>query len=137
MTAQSEQLILPIEIRPKREVYWFQVTQEKRRKLFGERVVSKLVIDPETGMPATTVIDAADISTIQDSNLRYALRYVDAAEAIGWVQEAPGIQSMIGVGVDAQGDGVDAQFVSAQYDGHSRDFENLLHAQDPRIHENH
>lgn len=100
--------MLPYESGPVREVSWFKVTQtEKKRRFLRNKILTDLIIDPKTGMAASHDIQSADISKIQDPDLRYALRLADAAQAVG--------NHM--VSIEATDEGVNSQFVRAEYTG--------------------
>ena len=115
---KSEQLMLPVEIRPEETVYWFNCVERQRWSLFGRRIVRELTMDPKQAfMPATTTIKVEDIGTLQDVNLRYALRFAAAADAIGSIEKFPGYSYGHGVSVDATDEGTESRFLGAVYSG--------------------
>ena len=115
---KSEQLMLPVEIRPEETVYWFNCVERQRWSLFGRRIVRQSIMDSERAfMPAMTTIKVEDIDKLRDVNLRYALRFAAAADAIGMVQDRPGHSYGHFVSVDATDGGLDSRFLGAVYSG--------------------
>lgn len=115
---ESEQLVIPFESGPMREVDWFNVVRvEKKRRFFRNKVLVDLIIDDDTCMPALSTIPSCDIDKIEDPDLRYALRFADAAEAAGWFEHSPGHKSSHFVQVNGTEGGFDSQFVWAAYTG--------------------
>jgi len=119
LTGKYEQLVLPFEVRPVRLARWLQVVRERRR-LFGRAATYTFVTKP-SGLPKTTTIDAEKIGELKDPQLRYALRFADAANAAGWQVESPGAMSGHFVNVEATDEGLDSRFVHATYTGIIKD----------------
>ena len=117
----GEQLVLPLDIRPARLVHWYNVTRERRRNLLAKSTDRYRFVTGEFGLPTSTEIDAEKISTLADPQLRYALRFADAANAAGSINEGPGATSSYSVTVEAISDGTDSQFVRATYSGLVKD----------------
>ena len=111
------QYIIPLEIRPLREVKWYHSTLVRKRRLFGHRVVSRLIIDPETNSIGETVILSDDIDKQTDPSLRYALRFQDAAFAVGSFYHTPYMSSSHFVSVEASNSGAESTLVSESYTG--------------------
>jgi hypothetical protein len=108
--SETEQLLLPIEIRPQETVSWFSIIQtEKRRRFGGTKIATELAVDPKTKLAVTTEIEVSKINELTDKNLRYALRLQSAARQTGHM-----------VTVDAIEDGLDSRFIKAEYSGVSR-----------------
>lgn len=108
MSKETEQLLLPYESGPVREVSWFNADRvEKKRRFLRDKVLTELVIDPETNLASRASILGGDIDKIQDPDLRYALRLYDAAQVVGchFVQ------------IEAIGSDYEANFVKADYSG--------------------
>lgn len=115
-----EQSELPLaEGRPIEEVRWFQARQVEKRRLLGKKVISELIID-EKGWAKTTSISVAEISSLKDPNLRYALRFAAAADAVGWVASSEYTSYCHDVGVYATDNGLDSQLINAHYSGIAR-----------------
>lgn len=115
---EAEQLMLPVEIRPIEMVSWFNVVKtEKKRRLFGKKLRTELMIDPETSFPSLTTIKVDDINQLNDPDLRYALRLSAAASAAGWEEHSPGSMSMHDVWIHATDEGADSQLTGATYSG--------------------
>lgn len=138
MSQESEQLKLDIPVRPKREVGWLCVEEVTRLKLFGKKIVTKFV--PKGPSLTLGSIDAERISELQDPDLRYALRFADAAQEIGWKEDGECSLSKHAVFINAVGSDIESHLVSAQYtgrvlDGRDEFLENLRSA-DPHLHEN-
>lgn len=114
-----EQLTLPADVLSiTREVYWFAAVQfEKKRRLLANKVISQLIIDEKDQMPKAVRIDAGTIGVIKDPNLRYALRFADAAEAAGWVEDSAGCLGGHFVSTEATDEGVNSRFIGANYTG--------------------
>jgi hypothetical protein len=120
MAYESEQLTLPIAIRLKDEVSWFNVREvEKRRrgKIFGKKIVKELILEEDRVWPTMTKIDVEAIDKLNDPDLRYALRFEDAAKQAGWQNDGPWMQSRHDVSVDATDEGLDSRFMGARYSG--------------------
>jgi hypothetical protein len=113
----ENQLSLPIDIGTKREVHWLHGVQQTRRRLIGTRVVTHLVMNEDTYLPEITYIDTDDIAELKDPNLRYALRFADAAASVGWVRESSSSSSCHNVTVIATNEGVDSTLLSTVYTG--------------------
>ncbi len=138
----SEQLLLPVEIRPEETVYWFNAEQKHvRRRFFSQKLVTRLLIDPNTDLPATTEVRVDKIHQLKDPNLRYALRFMAVVEAIGWEQRTPGWYSRHDVSVTATDEGVNSRLIGAVYSGmvskKEDAFMDTLHSfeHSPEVHE--
>lgn len=118
-TAEYEQLLLPLDVRQPRAVYWLNAVEERRReKLFGRKVVTAaLILEDGTYSPSKTTLDSNRISELTDPDLRYALRYADAASSAGWKVEGPGALSGHHVMVMATDEGLESRFLEASYTG--------------------
>lgn len=111
------QITLDFDHLPKREVYWLVAETEAKKRLVGHKVVSKLVLDPDTSWPTSRYIDTADISKLGDPKLRYALRFADAADAVGWIEDSPYTKSGHNVTIAATDDGAESLLLYACYTG--------------------
>ena len=105
------QLTLAFDNFPKREVYWLVAGFETEKRFIGHKVVSKLLLDPETGLVELRYIDSADIHKLTDPSLRYALRFADAAAVVGFINDGPH------VGVEATDQGLNSQLLHTYYVG--------------------
>ncbi len=66
------------------DLHWFNTELVMRRGLLGKRAVSRLIPDPSTPSGLSeTIVKISEIDKLTDQNLRYALRYADAARTIG------------------------------------------------------
>lgn len=120
MSQETEQLALPIAIRPKNEVSWYNMREvEIRRRgiIFGKKIVKELILEEDRIWPSTTKIDIETVDKLSDPDLRYALRFQDAAEQAGWKNDGSGMQSRHDVSVDATNEGIESRFMGAQYTG--------------------
>lgn len=89
MSYESEQLLLPIEIREPQRVSWYVVEQvEKRRFLFWKQLVTKAIWDNKPYSLAQVSLDVEDISKLKDADLRYALRFSAAAKSMGSIPDS-------------------------------------------------
>lgn len=113
---ESEQLMLPVEIRPDQKVYWFNAVQSHRWGLLGRRAVTRVAM-LDNLRPAVTEIEVKDIPNLTDPSLRYALRFAAAADAIGFVQDSAYSSHSNCVFVDATDEGMDSRFLGATYTG--------------------
>lgn len=115
----TNQLPLPYRLAPNREVHWLHGVVERRRSFSGRRV-AQLILERDIYYPKMTFIDAEKISELKDPDLRYALRFADAANAIGWTSDGPDSKSAHDVCVIAADDGVNSKFLEASYTGVTR-----------------
>ena len=90
---------------------------KKRIMGLGSKVVTELITDNEMYHPKSVFIDASSIGELGDPNLRYALRFADAAEALGWMHTTEFSMSGHFVTVIATDAGVESRFISAAYSG--------------------
>jgi hypothetical protein len=142
-TTTAEQLSLDMSVREKREVYWFAVEQEskKRKFWFGDKVISTFVKD-ERGMPKQHKIDSDDIPKVKDEQLRTYLRLADAANAMGMINSYPDSENSgsyyhHGVHIEATDEGLESTFVSGYVDGNDDDlFVADLHTFAPKHEDN-
>ena len=111
----EDQLELPISVATKREVWWINGYTEVQKRFFRQKAVVKLVI--ESGVAQTTYLDANHISELEDPNLRYALRFADAAEAVGMSDDGNYGKSGHFVTVVATSEDVKSKFLNATYSG--------------------
>ena len=111
------QMTLDFDHLPKREVYWLVAETETKKRLVGHKVVTKLMLDPDTSWPTSKNIDSDDISELRDPKLRYALRFADAADAVGWIEDGPYTKSGHHVTIVATDNGVDSLLLYACYTG--------------------
>ena len=111
--------VLPLDLTIHREVYWLHGEQVTKKRLLGlgSRVVTELVTEKETYRPEPIYIDAGEIAQLHDPNLRYALRFADAAESLGWMPTGEFSMSGHSVTVVATEAGVDSKLLSATYSG--------------------
>jgi hypothetical protein len=115
---ETEQLMLPVEIRPTEHVSWYNVIQTQRKRLLlGRKVVTELVKNPDTGMPDVTTINVEEIDSLEDADLRYALRFKAAALSTGWMSDGGGTKGAYDVIVEATDEGRKSRLVSAEYYG--------------------
>lgn len=135
--ADAPQLLLPLDVREKREVSWLVVDQEakKRRLWFGNKIVTRIVED-EDGQAVFHRIDSDDIAKVKDPDLKMALRLADAAKAMGWIDSGPYTKYAHSVAIEATGEGFDSKLVNATYSGHPGDFEATLHLFAPKHEDN-
>lgn len=113
---QQDQLELSLEIRPYRLVSWFNaIATEKKRIFWKNRRIVRLISD-ESGWPQFTRFPVDNISKLEDPDLRYALRFADAAEAVGWASDGFG-QSGHRVSIDATDEGLQSKLLTANYTG--------------------
>jgi hypothetical protein len=103
----GEQLLLPIQIRERREVYLLRAIQTERiTRILRKRIVStEYLKDKYHGGPTIFHINVDEIEKLKDPNLRYALRFVDAAEAADAQM----------VWVTATDEGLDSRLINASY----------------------
>lgn len=115
----TKQAELSYESGPVREVSWFNVERiEKWRPFIRNKVVFNPLPDTDGNILAGfSAIQAADISKIADPDLRYALRFADAANAIGSVRDTPWSSHAHFMHVHATKDGFDSEFGHAVYSG--------------------
>jgi hypothetical protein len=111
------QLVIPVDLDMQREVHWVHGKQTKKWGLLGRRIVTNLVMQDHTYMPKVTYINASAIAELVDPDLRYSLRFADAASAVGWTEDSPGSSSAHDVWVTATDEGVESKFISASYTG--------------------
>jgi hypothetical protein len=144
MSYDSEQLTLPIAIHPKNEVSWFNVREVEKRRLFGlfgTKIVKELIQEEDRVWPSTTKIEVEAISKLKDPDLRYALRFKDAADQAGWQPDGAAMQSRHDVSVDATDEGMDSRFMGASYSGVGKGASDTfllnLYRFAPDPHENH
>ncbi len=114
---ESVQLMLPIAIRAPREVSWFNARQTESRRLLGKRVLTEFIFEEPGGPVKKATIDVDSITDLNDVNLRYALRFADAARASGWQQDGPYTSSGHFVWVKATDEAADSQLLRATYSG--------------------
>lgn len=125
--SESEQLTLPVEIRKEKEVWWLNAEQKPSLLRFLGKKTLKTVYpyDSQTGNVSFTSIDVSEISNLSDPDLRYALRFDEAARAAG--------QCIVHVA--ATDEGMDSRLITAWYSGDIRDgvdtFMEALHNCDP------
>jgi hypothetical protein len=117
MALDSEQLLLPVEIRPKQKVAWYNVNLvEKRRFLFWKEAVAEAIWQ-EPYKLARTTIDVEKIADLKDAKLRYALRLAAAADSMGWIEDSPGSSHAHYVTVNATDESDISRFAYATYTG--------------------
>jgi hypothetical protein len=113
----SEQLILPVEIRPKQNVDWYNVEfVERRHFLFWKKTVAKAIWE-EPYKLSRTVIDVEQIADLKDPQLRYALRLAATADSMGWIEDRPGSKHGHFATVDATDEADVSRFANATYTG--------------------
>ena len=117
MDYQPEQLTLDIPIRPKQEVFWLNVRPRELHRLFGKKIISDLLYEEGHVLPSTTSIDADKIPDVRDPDLRYALRFASAIDAVGWVSVNGCMAYKDSVHIEATDDGVHSRLVSVIYSG--------------------
>lgn len=127
----SEQLSLPVEIRPRQEVSWYNAFQ--RRNWLGRVSIVNLI---EGGTLKQSKIDVENISDLTDPNLRYALRFAAAANAVGFTYDAPNSSYSHSVSVTSTDEGLESHLLSAEYTGVVKNgidtFMQDLHRQAPQ-----
>jgi hypothetical protein len=116
MSYKSEQLTLPLAVRPTHEVFWFKVREVEKRRLIGKTIVEEQVRKDDGISSSTTVVDVDAIDNLTDPDLRYALRFRAAADQAGWQPNGPG-ETRVAVSVYAIDEGADSRFMGASYDG--------------------
>ncbi len=107
---------LPI-VEPARNVEWTNADKVYKRGLFGRKAIK--IVERWDG-PYTlnkTIVQASSITNIKDPDLRYALRYKDAVEAVGWVRHSETSSSKGYVTVVATDNGKESELLSAIYSG--------------------
>lgn len=77
----------------------------------------RLQYEEGTYSPSITRMDTDKISELADSELRYALRFADAANAAGWLREGPGWFSGHAVYVMATDEDRESRLLEATYTG--------------------
>jgi hypothetical protein len=113
----ENQPALDIVARPNRTVHWLNgVKSEERVYLFFKRVFTEPMLD-ELSRPQKTEIATDDIDKVQDPNLRYALRFAAAAEAVGTVPDGYGGSDAHTVNIFATDEGFNSKLISAMYTG--------------------
>jgi hypothetical protein len=144
MTANPEQLMLEVPIRPPREVGWINVTQVEKKRfggLFGKKLVRELIYEEGDILASRTMIDVEKISELQDADLRYALRLQDAVNAVGWVSVGACMSYRDDVRIDATKEGEQSRLINAMYsgkilNGHDT-FMDTIYGADPSSHADH
>ena len=111
----EEQLVLPISVGAKREVWWINGYTEVQKRFFRQKAAIQLIT--ESGVAQTTYLDADHISALTDPELRYALRFADAAEAVGMSDDGHYGQSGHFVTVVATNEDAKSEFLYATYSG--------------------
>ena len=112
----ENQLELSLNVLQNREVWWMHGSLEVQRKLFRTKVHINLIAEGGMGVNRT-YMDADDIAALQDPNLRYALRFADAAETSRWSNNGDSLCSGHLMSVVATNEGVDSQLLDAIYSG--------------------
>lgn len=112
-----QQLKLPLAIRESREVHWLNMTETQVKKLIGYKVVHEYLRREDMFLPKSTYIDTDDIAKLNDRQLRYALRFADAANAVGPIATSEYGSTSCRAIVTAVDDGVDSRFVDCTYSG--------------------
>lgn len=110
------QEMLPIAIRPNRISRWNNEELKTKWSLLGKKVVRKLMVD-RNFYPTSTEIDSDDIDKIKDPDLRYALRFQDAAKNAGSFYHTPYASSSHFVNVYATNNGFDSKYTGSSYTG--------------------
>ncbi|HWT55428.1 MAG TPA: hypothetical protein VN031_00145 [Candidatus Microsaccharimonas sp.] len=123
MTSNSEQLTLPIDIREQREVWWINARQvETRSRFLGRRMLkTEFEYDGDSLLPSRTRLSVDKINDLEDPNLRYALRFQDAAEAAGWFAHGGGMSSTKIVAIDATNEGAASRLLYSTLSGYGED----------------
>jgi hypothetical protein len=116
------QLSLPFRVRAQEDVHWIngqEVPSRRRFVLFGDRILkTAMVPDYEKGLPYShTNIDVEDIENLSDPDLRYALRFQNAAQAIGSITTAKYSSEWSHVSVVATNEGVNSRLLYSEYTG--------------------
>jgi hypothetical protein len=107
------QLALPLDVRAKREVHWVMGTQE----WLANKVVTKILMREDLYLPRLASMDSDHLSTLTDAAMRYAMRFADAAAAVGWTQDGPYSSFSHGVSVTATDEGIHSRLIDASYTG--------------------
>lgn len=120
MSQQQEQLLLDIPIRPKQEVRWLNVRPRERYRLLGRSIINELIYQEGHSLPTTTSIEVDRLAEVKDPDLRYALRFAAAIDAVGWVGEdreggCTAYKDM--VYIEATNEGINSRLVGATYSG--------------------
>ncbi|MFZ1360608.1 MAG: hypothetical protein WAS27_01065 [Candidatus Saccharimonadales bacterium] len=138
MSMQGEQLAMPLDVRVRRDVQWYVMEQEQRQRRcwFGKKVIERHIETDEWPYLAIRKMAADDISTLEDSELKNALRLQDAANANGWIDDGHGASHSQFVEVYATDNGTDSRFVRATYSGVDDSFMNDLQLAAPKREDN-
>jgi hypothetical protein len=135
-----EQSALPFRV--DRELSWINAEEVTKKHLWGKRIGLRLLQDSQSiaGI-STTSIDTSEIHKLTDPDLRYALRFKDAADAVGWVRDGAYDSSCHYVSILATNEGLDSRILEASYTGvtenDSDSFMKNLHLATPRHNEDH
>lgn len=112
--AKSEDQPLPVPIRPEREVSWLHGIDSRRLGWLGRKPMMLCI---ESGFPERTTVKTEAISEIRDPNLRYALRFADAANAAGSIRDGEFSSHSLEVRIVATDEGTESRLLDAWYSG--------------------
>ncbi len=117
----SEQLMLPYESGPvhSRELSWnnFEFPSQPRNSMVRFLKSHLIGGEKKTALRTSSSIKSDDISKIVDIDLRYALRFADAAESVGFVADSETSSYADVVIIEATDNGLNSKFVCATYSG--------------------